>query len=151
LKFKLADKKARTLEREELATLLNQPNILRIAMIDFRDGAPLVHPVWYYYNDGKFFTAVDKNGVKARSLRKNQNVYFLIDIESTKDGPPYGVRGKGTAKVVDDSDYATKVTVHNILRYLGSLDDAVAQNLIEVGKNSSLIEITPLYMATWKF
>ena len=150
LKFTLADKMAKPLEKEELVALLDQPNILRIAMIDVRDGVPLVHPVWYYYKDGKFFAAVDKNGVKAQSLRKNPNVYFLVDIDPDK-GPPLGVRGKGVAKVLDDSDYATKVTVHNVLRYRGSLDDAVTQRLIEMGKSSSVIEITPLYMATWKF
>ncbi len=150
LRFTLADRTAKPLEENELAEFLDQPNILRIAMIDFRDGAPLVHPVWYYYRDGKFFAAVDRDGTKAQSLRKNPNVYFLIDI-NPDDGPPRGVRGKGTASVVDDPEYATKVTSHNILRYLGSLDDAVGQKLIEMGKSSSVIEITPSYMATWKF
>jgi len=43
----MADRRARTLERQELAALLEHPNILRIAMIDFRDGALFAHPVWY--------------------------------------------------------------------------------------------------------
>jgi Pyridoxamine 5'-phosphate oxidase len=150
LKFTLADRAAKPLEKNELEEFLDQTNILRIAMIDFRDGAPLVHPVWYYYNDGRFFSAVDRDGVKAQSLRKNPNVYFLLDI-SPDDSPPRGVRGKGIATIIDDPEYATRVTSHNILRYLGSVDDAVGQKLIEMGKGSSVIEITPSYMATWKF
>lgn len=150
LRFTLADRTAKPLEEGELADLLDMPNILRLAIVDLRDGMPLVHPVWYYYKEEKFFVSVDKEGIKAQSLRKNPNVYFLVDIDP-EDGSPRGVRGKGTAKVVDDPDYATKVTTHNILRYLGSLDGAVAQKLIEMGRDSSVIEITPHYMATWKF
>jgi nitroimidazol reductase NimA-like FMN-containing flavoprotein (pyridoxamine 5'-phosphate oxidase superfamily) len=150
LRFTLADRKAKPLEEGELSDLLDKPNILRLAIVDARDGTPLVHPVWYYYKDGKFFVCVDRDGVKAQSLRQNPNVYFLVDIDPD-DSPPRGVRGKGTAKVIDDPDYATKVTTHNVLRYLGSLEDAVAQKLIEMGKDSSVIEITPRYMATWKF
>ena len=150
MRFTLADRTARPLGKNELAEFLDKPNILRIAIIDFRDDAPLVHPVWYYYKDGRFFAAVDRDGIKAQSLRKNPNVYFLVDI-NPDDGPPRGVRGKGTAIVIDDPEYATKVTSHNILRYRGLLDDVVGQKLIEMGKGSSVIEITPLYMATWKF
>lgn len=150
LKFTLADKMAKPLEEEEMMALLDQPNIFRIAMIDIRDGAPLVHPVWYHYKDGKFYVAIDTNGVKAKSLRKNPRVYFLIDVKPI-DSPPLGIRGKGIAKVIDDSDYATKVTTQHVLRYRGQMEDIVSQKLIELGKKSSVIEITPLYMATWKF
>lgn len=150
LRFTLADRAAKPLDEGELSDLLNKPNILRLAMIDARDGMPLVHPVWYYYKDWKFFAAVDRDGAKARSLRKNPNVYFLVDIDPD-DSPPRGVRGKGVAQVIDDPDYATKVTAHNVLRYLGSLEGKVAQKLIEMSKDSSVVEITPRYMATWKF
>jgi nitroimidazol reductase NimA-like FMN-containing flavoprotein (pyridoxamine 5'-phosphate oxidase superfamily) len=150
LRFTLADRTARPLEEGEMTDLLNKPNILRLAMVDARDNMPLVHPVWYYYKDAKFFASVNRDGVKAQSLRKNPNVYFLVDIDP-HDGPPRGVRGKGVARVIDDLDYATKVTTHNVLRYLGSVDGQVAQKLIEMGKDSCVIEIRPRYMATWKF
>jgi nitroimidazol reductase NimA-like FMN-containing flavoprotein (pyridoxamine 5'-phosphate oxidase superfamily) len=150
LKFTLADKTAKILTEEEVLALLNQPNILRIAMIDNRDGTPLVHPVWYHYKDCKFYAAIDRNGIKAESLRKNPHIYFLIDISPT-DSPPRGVRGKGIAKVIDDSDYATKVTIQHVIRYRGPTDDTIGQKLIDLGKRSSVVEITPLYMATWKF
>jgi hypothetical protein len=88
--------------------------------------------------------------VKARSVRKNPNVYFLIDVDP-EHAPPYGVRGQGTAKVIEDPEFASKVTIRNVLRYLGTLDGQVAQSLIEMGKSSAVIEVTPHYMATWKF
>lgn len=146
----MADRTAKKLEEKELKGLLDRPTILRLAIIDERDAMPLVHPVWYYYEEGCFFVSTDRKGPKARSIRKNPNVYFLVDIDP-EDGPPYGVRGKAKAEVIDDPDFATKVTVRNILRYLGSLDGQVAEKLIEMGKNSCVVRITPFYMATWKF
>jgi len=150
LRFTLADRKANPLEERELFQLLDDPNILRLALIDARDNMPLVHPVWYYYEDGKFFVSVDREGVKAQSVRKNPNVYFLVDVDPD-DGPPRGVRGKGIARVVDDPAYASKVTIQNVMRYLGSIETQIAKKLIEMGKESSVIEITPRYIATWKF
>ena len=93
---------------------------------------------------------IDRDGRKAQSLHKNPIVYFLIDIDPD-DGPPRGVRGKGFARVIDDPEYAKKVTTHNVLRYLGSIDSKVAQKLIEMTKSSCVVEVTPRYLATWKF
>jgi nitroimidazol reductase NimA-like FMN-containing flavoprotein (pyridoxamine 5'-phosphate oxidase superfamily) len=58
-------------------------------MINARDGSPLVHPMWYQYKDEKFFTVSNKDGIKIRSLKKNPEVYFLVDIADR------GVQGKG--------------------------------------------------------
>jgi hypothetical protein len=69
----------------------------------------------------------------------------------TDNRPPAGVRGKGTAKVIDDAEYATRVTIRNISRYIGSLDGKVAQDLIEIAKSSSVIEISPKYIASWSY
>ncbi|MGI0049967.1 MAG: pyridoxamine 5'-phosphate oxidase family protein, partial [Nitrososphaera sp.] len=106
--------------------------------------------VWYYYSEGRFFAATDVDSAKAMALRKNPRVYFLVD-ESQKGGPTRGVRGRGTARVVDDPAYATKVTRRNVKRYLGTLTGKAAKTILEMGPDSSVIEITPIYMATWKF
>lgn len=105
---------------------------------------PLVHPMWYYYENEKFFAVSNRDGVKVRSLKNNPDVYFLVDIVDK-------VRGKGKAKVIDDPEYATKITTHHARRYLGSTDSPEAKSGIEVAKSYySAIEITPLFMATWK-
>lgn len=150
MEFKLADRAAREMSSDEVKEYLDRPNIMRIAVVDERDSCPIVHPVWFYYEAGKLFVATDKDGVKARSLKKNPNLYFLIDSDPV-DGPPYGVRGKASAVVVDDPEYATRVTRRNILRYVGSLEGHSAQMILEKGKDSSVLEITPRYIATWKF
>jgi nitroimidazol reductase NimA-like FMN-containing flavoprotein (pyridoxamine 5'-phosphate oxidase superfamily) len=149
MKFVLADSHAKPLAKREVAQLLARPNILRLAYFDER-GGPMVHPVWYYYSRGKFFAATDIDSAKARALRKNSSVYFLVD-ESPKGGPTRGVRGRGTAKVVDDPAYAARVTRRNVKRYLGSLTSKAAKTVLEMGPDSCVLEITPSYIGTWKF
>ena len=145
MEFKQADPEFKQLEDAEVNKLLNQPIYLRVAMINSRDGTPLVHPVWYYYENGKFFAVSNKNGIKIQSLKKNPNVYFLVDVVDR------GVRGKGMAKVIDDPEYATKILSRNLVRYMGSLDSPEAMDRIELAKkNYSVIEISPLFMATWR-
>jgi general stress protein 26 len=119
MKLLLADSHARPLTKSEVAQLLARPKILRLAYFDER-GDTVVHPVWYYYSRNKFFVATDMESAKARALRKNSSVYFLVD-ESPTGGPTRGVRGRDTAKVVDEPGYATNATRRNVLRYLGGL------------------------------
>ena len=148
--YRLADKDARQMSQDELTAYLDQPNIMRISLIDHRDSHPIVHPVWYYYEAGKFLVATDRNGMKAESLRRNSRLYFLVDSDPA-DGPPRGVRGKAQASVVDDPYYATRVTVRNVIRYLGSAEGNAARKIIEMGRDSSVIEINPSFIATWKY
>lgn len=145
MKLRPADPELKLMEEAEVNELLNQPIYLRVAMINARDGTPLVHPMWYHYKDEKFFAVSNREGTKIRSLKKNPEVYFLVDIADR------GVRGRATAKVIDDSEYAVKILTQNLMRYMGSIDTPEAKDRIEIAKNHySAIEITPLFMATWK-
>jgi nitroimidazol reductase NimA-like FMN-containing flavoprotein (pyridoxamine 5'-phosphate oxidase superfamily) len=147
--FVLADRHARPLLNREVSQLLARPNILRIAYLD-EMGDPIVHPVWYYYSVGKFLVATDREGMKAKVLQKNPVVYFLVD-ESSRERGTLGLRGKGIARVIDDPLYATRVTKHNVKRYLGKLQGKTAKAILAMGPDSCVIEITPSYLATWKF
>lgn len=145
MNLRLADPELKPLQEEEVTELLNQPIYLRLAMINTRDGTPLVHPIWYNYRDGKFLAVSNRNGNKVRSLRKNPEVYFLVDIADR------GVRGRASAKVIDNSDYATKITAENLERYMGSVDSPEAKDRLAIAKDHySAIEITPHFIATWK-
>ena len=145
MNLRLADPELKLLQEAEVIELLDQPIYLRVAMINERDGTPLVHPIWYNYKDRKFFAVSNKNGTKVRSLKKNPEVYFLVDIADR------GVRGRASAKVIDDSDYATKITAQNLERYMGSVDSPEAKDRLAIAKDLySAIEITPQFIATWK-
>ena len=149
LNFVLADRHARPLLNREISQLLARPNILRIAYLD-EMGDPIAHPVWYYYNGGKFLVATDRVGKKAKVLQKNPVVYFLVD-ESSRENGTLGLRGKGIARVIDDPLYATRVTRLNVKRYLGKLQSKTAKAILAMGPDSCVIEITPSYIATWKY
>jgi hypothetical protein len=120
-----------------------------MAYLDER-GDPIAHPVWYYYSRGKFLVATDRVGKKAKLLRKNPVVYFVVD-ESSHGNGTLGLRGKGIARVIDDPLYATRVTRLNVKRYLGKLQSKTAKAILAMGPDSCVIEITPSYMATWKY
>ncbi|HVX01765.1 MAG TPA: pyridoxamine 5'-phosphate oxidase family protein [Nitrososphaera sp.] len=149
MEFTLADSHAEQLSRKEVAQLLARPNLLRIAFLDER-GEPVVHPVWYYYSRGKFYFATDRQGRKAHALRRNPAVYYLVD-ENPAGRSPLGVRGNGTARVVDDPKYATRVTRRNVVRYLGTAKSNSARAVLAMGPESCVVEVTPIKMATWKF
>lgn len=146
LRYPLADRHAKRLGRKEIRQLLAGPNLLRLAYLD--GGAPMVHPVWFFYEGGKFWVATDNNSAKARAIRDNPGVYFLVDVGSS---PPRGVRGKGEARVIDDSALATEITKKCVKKYLRNTRTKIAKEIIEMGKESCVIEITPAYVATWKF
>jgi len=76
VRFTLVDRNARPLDRHEVEPILTDPNLLRLGLIDEHDDSPIVHPVWFHYENETFFIATDTEGVKARSLRKNPNAYF---------------------------------------------------------------------------
>ena len=144
MEYRLADPELKEMDRNEVSDLLNQPIYLRLAMINAKDGSPLVHPIWYYYDEEKFYAVSNTMGIKVRSLKKNPDVYFLVDVTDR------GVRGRAKAKVIDDPSYAKEITAHNLARYLGSVDSPEAKERLEISKNYSAIEIVPDYMASWK-
>jgi general stress protein 26 len=145
MNFRLADPELKPLQEAEVVELLNQPIYLRLAMINARDGTPLVHPIFHNYKNGKFFAVSNRNGIKIQSLKKNSEVYFLVDTADR------GVRGRASAKVIDDSGYATKITSENLERYMGSVDTPEAKDRLALAKEHySAIEVTPHFIATWK-
>jgi nitroimidazol reductase NimA-like FMN-containing flavoprotein (pyridoxamine 5'-phosphate oxidase superfamily) len=145
MNLRLADPELKPLQEAEVVELLNQPIYLRLAMINARDGTPLVHPIFHNYKDEKFLAVSNRDGIKVQSLKKNPEVYFLVDITDR------GVRGRASAKVIDDSDYATKITAQNLERYMGSVDTPEAKDRLALAREHySAIEITPHFIATWK-
>ena len=144
MEYRLADPELKEMDKNEVSELLNQPIYLRVAMINAKDGTPLVHLICYYFNDDNFYAVSNTGGIKILSLKKNPDVYFLVDVADR------GVRGKARAKVIDDPSYAKEITARNLTRYLGSLDSPEAKERLEFSKNYSAIEITPAYMASWK-
>lgn len=142
-----ADPWSRAMSEQEVMLFLAQPLLMRIALVD-DDDYPVAYPVWFLYEDGKFLLTSGRESKKARILRKNSKVYFVID-DMTEEHGPRGVRGKGEAKLVDDPAYTEQIMRREVVRYMGSLENPVAKELLESVKEALVVEVRPKFLAAW--
>jgi hypothetical protein len=77
-------------------------------------------------------------------------VYFSIDDE---DFPYKGIKGKGSATIVEDIKKTVPEAVIICKKYLGALDHPLAQMITESAKmgNHVLVEIATKFFSTWDF
>jgi nitroimidazol reductase NimA-like FMN-containing flavoprotein (pyridoxamine 5'-phosphate oxidase superfamily) len=141
-----ADPWWRAMSMSEVEELLKRPLLMRLGIMD-KDGYPLVHPVWFTYEEHRFYLTSSIASKKVRLLKENAKVYFVVD--DIVDGRPRGVRGKGDASIIYDRDITTKVMREHIIKYIGSLDKPVSKRLLDEISNSVTIVIEPLFFATW--
>jgi nitroimidazol reductase NimA-like FMN-containing flavoprotein (pyridoxamine 5'-phosphate oxidase superfamily) len=119
----------------------------RLGTIDEKED-PNIHPVWYYFDNSRFYFETGKKSKKVRNIRKRNNIYFCID----ETNPPYkGVRGKGTAIISEDISRNISIAEKIMIKYTGSLNNNMAKFLMDSIKRgeSVIIEIIPHYYATW--
>jgi general stress protein 26 len=141
--------------REEAERFLETKLNLQIATIDEK-GEPNIQPVWFYYDkdQGKLLITTSKLAKKTQNLRRRPTIYFSIDYENY-DGnlPPKGVKGKGTATIVEDPNRIVPQADRISMKYLGTLDHPVAKMITEGAKNGEivLVEISPKFFSTWDY
>ncbi len=134
-------------EEETRNFLSNKKLFARIGSID-KKGDPNVHPVWYYFYNDKIYFETGKDARKAQNIKKRSKIYFCIDDDKT---PYKGVRGKGVATILQDVNTSLPIVEKLLIKYTGSLDNKMAKFLFNSVKSgeSVVIEITPLFFATW--
>jgi general stress protein 26 len=141
--------------REEAERFLESKLNLQIATIDEK-GEPNIQPVWFYYDkdQGKLLITTSKLAKKAQNLRRKPTVYFSIDYENY-DGnlPPKGVKGKGTATIVEDPDRIVPQADRISVKYLGTLDHPIAKMITDGARKGEviLVEISPKFFSTWDY
>ncbi len=113
-------------------------------------GDPMIHPVWYYYMDDKLYIETTKSSVKAGNVKRRNVMYFCVDDEKM---PYKGVKGKGTAKIIEDVKKTVPIAERIMVKYTGSLDNPIAKTLMSAVKagSSVIIEVTPKYYSTWDY
>src|ERR687896_393691 len=127
--------------KEEVERFLESKLNLQIATIDEK-GEPNIHPVWFYYdkNEEKLFMTSSKLAKKTQNLQRKPTIYFSIDYENyDKNLPPRGVKGKGTATIVEGDPNRIIPQANRIsMKYLSTLDHPVAKMItdgIKKGEN----------------
>jgi PPOX class probable F420-dependent enzyme len=139
------------LTQPEIDRFLESRLNVHLATID-EMGDPNIQPVWFYYdrNVNELYAITGKMTKKVQNVRSRPTIYFSID----DDNFPYkGVKGKGRVTILEDSKEITPMVERIIMKYLGTLDHAVAKMIMENTKsgNEVLLKIDPKFFSTWDF
>ena len=139
------------LNKEEVNKFLESQLLLQIGTID-DEGDPNIQPVWFDYDkDGeKLLVITPKVAKKVSNLRSKPNVYFSIDDENF---PYKGVKGKGTAAIIEDPKITVPLGEKINMKYLGTLDNPIPKMILDSAKkgNHVVVEISPKFFSTWDF
>ena len=133
------------LEVEEFLHSNKSP--LKLGTVD-KFGDPIIHPIWYYYDQGMFYMVTASDSKKIENGRRKNRIYFCVDIDTR---PYKGVKGKGTLKTINDTARAIQMGEKIITKYLGGVDNPLGRYLLPRLKSGkeALLEITPLYFSVW--
>ncbi len=126
---------------------LAAPRLMRLGVTE-PDGTPLVHPVWYTWEQDRFLLHIGTMSSKRTAIDAQPMVYFTVD----DTGPGiFGVRGKAMATIEPDQDRLRLVTGAQCDRYTGVGDNETRRFLMRMVETGDLVlaVLTPRYLATW--
>jgi general stress protein 26 len=117
----------------------------RLASID-KNGFPQVTSMWFLHSDKCIYLSARSKSLTCTRIKRNNKVGFEIAGEN----PPYsGVRGKGTATLIDAMSKPVLETL--IEKYLGSTDSSLAKWLLSNPQSESTIKIVPEWITSWDY
>ncbi|TMI06029.1 LLM class flavin-dependent oxidoreductase [Candidatus Bathyarchaeota archaeon] len=135
-------------EAAAIDQLSNGRMILRLGTLDSTTGGPMIHPVWYYFAYDRFFFFTDEDASKLRNVKRESAVYFTIDIDTR---PYIGVRGKGTARVVPESEETIELKEKIVRKYLDRSNPRYNMAIEKARSNRSIVlEVVPSY-TVWDY
>jgi pyridoxamine 5'-phosphate oxidase-like protein len=112
------------------------------------DGTPLVHPVWYTWEQDQFLLHIGTTSSKRRAIDAQPIVYFTVD----DTGPGiFGVRGKAIATLDPDQDRLREVVQAQCDRYSGIGENETRRFMMSMVEAGELVlaVLAPRYLATW--
>ena len=137
--------------KEQVDMFLEGKFMLQMSTLDEK-GEPNVQPVWFYHdkNSDKLLIITSKIAKKTRNLKRNPISYFSIDDENF---PYKGVKGKGTATIIEDPKRTVSYGEKIYMKYLGTLYYPVPMMILDSAKkgNHVVLEISPKFFSTWDF
>ncbi len=126
---------------------LKSQKILRLATID-PSGNPHIVPVWYMYDNDKFYVGTNTKTRKAKNIKENSKVSFCIDT-GIRSPDIVGIMVIGRAKLILKTDRVESLAEKILLRYFKNLKNHSAKQLLS--QTDCVIEITPKKITNWKY
>ena len=128
--------------QKELVEFLERPLVVSFTTIN-SDGSPQVTPLWYEYDQGKFYCWASSTSVKVRNIKNNRHVALCI---ATHDKPYKYVLAGGTSEVtrqgVEERAYSIRT------RYYGQeRGKKFTEETLTTG-NSVLLVVSPEKLLT---
>ena len=120
-------------------TFLNEPGLLMRLGTLGSDGYPQVTPIWYLYDEGRFWITTASDRVKGRNMLARPQVGFAID----SDQRPYrGVSARGRAQLVAEGEAARPITRRIAARYVPEERlEAMVDTLMEAPRVVFVIDV----------
>lgn len=115
-----------------------------------KDGGAHLTPVWYLFEDGKFFVETDPASKKARNAAARPRATIVVDSRR-RQGEETWVSAAGKAEIIE-GERATEIQGKILNRYL----TPEALNHPEIGpgfrmEGTVIIAITPDGYKSWRF
>jgi hypothetical protein len=134
--------------RAAIDAFLAAPRLMRLGVTE-PDGTPLVHPVWYSWEQEQFLVHIGTPSAKRRAIEAHSTVYFTID--DTAPGGVFGVRGKAKAHLILEPARIRHVVQAQCDAYAGTGQTAAHRFLLGMVERGEmiLIGLTPHYLAAW--
>ncbi len=112
------------------------------------DGTPIVHPVWYYFDNvrTKLYFYTEPALRKAVNVKARSQVYFDVD----SDRWPYkGVKGRGWARMLTEKRKAQSYSSKILAKYVKKGQPLIKAVLGKVGSGGYVVfKITPAYFTS---
>lgn len=136
------------LNQAEIDHFLQAPRHAIVGTIG-QDGAPQLSPVWYLYENGRFYIGITTDTAKYRNLRRDPRISLCIDggREDVRTVMAYGVAELYSKEHPLQTEMRWRIITH----YLA--DPAAAQRYAEESKDwdAVLIVVTPTKVLTQNF
>ncbi len=126
---------------DEMAAFLQLPLVATFSTTG-PDGAPRVSPVWFEYQDGRFYVWTDLSSVKLRNVQRDPRIALCI---ATHDEPYRYVIARGPCVIHGGDIYDRALSI--TCRYWGPERGADYARLARQG-DSVILEMTPEALQT---
>lgn len=122
---------------------------LQFGSIDDKN-EPNIHPVWFIYENGRFYFATETKSKKIQNILQNKIAYFSV---ANEEEPFIGVRGKGESHIIYDKNQNYEIAKKIISKYLGNKESRLGKEVMDEIKEGLevIVEIRPKYFSAWTF